>query len=182
MACGCRIIGRLGQRVSWLLLVGRAGCGQHRESCAGRSQGESRRHGRRGDPGRRRRCDVRHRDRCLSHRVARAAPARRRLRHVAVRLAHRIRDSGSVGARDCRARSAGRSRTSPARRSRIPAMVVGLVLGEPARHRAPSHAQRRRRQSSTRSSRRWSNSSSAAARCWCCCSSCCTRSATRWRT
>ena len=86
------IIGRLGQRVSWLLLVGRAGRREHRESRARRSEGESHRHGGRGHPGGRRRRDLRHRDRCLSHRVARAAPARRRLGHVAVRLAHRLRD------------------------------------------------------------------------------------------
>ena len=53
----------------------------------------------------RRRCrrHLRHRHRRLPHRAAGAAAARRRLRHVAVRLAHRCRIGGRGGAGDCRA-------------------------------------------------------------------------------
>ena len=84
------LLGRFGQRRSWLWLVGVLvmaavaflGSADPDESLyAGRGRRDHRR---------RRRRDLRHHHRRLSHRAARAAPARRRLGHVAIRLAHRL--------------------------------------------------------------------------------------------
>ena len=140
------LLGRFGQRRSWLWLTGvlRDGRGRvprHRRSRSSRCHRRSR-----GRPRRRRRRDVRHRHRRLSHRAARAAPARRRLRHVAVRLAHRRRRR-RVRSRSSRgARRAGPRPTSPARVFALPAMLVGVVDGRAgAAPRAGRAARRRRR-------------------------------------
>ena len=84
------LIGRFGQRRSWLWLVGVLvmaavaflGLADPDElALPGRDRRDHARRGRR---------HLRHHHRRLSHRAARAAPARRRLRHVAVRLAARL--------------------------------------------------------------------------------------------
>ena len=60
----------------------------------------------------------------------------------------------------------------------LPAMLTGLLFGEPERHREPASGAGSAKRSA-RSIVRSPNSSSARARCSCCCSSCSTRSATR---
>ena len=74
-------------------------CGD-RQPGARRSQGESDGNCGCGDPGRGRRRDLRHRDRCISHRVARAAPIRRRLRHVRSMVGASAPCRRALGARD----------------------------------------------------------------------------------
>ena len=92
------VLGRLGQRVSWLLVAGAAG---HRGGRQPRLPGPVGQHlpdRDRRDPGRRRRRHLRHRHRRLPDRIARAAPARRRLRHVAIWLADRLGRGRRAGA------------------------------------------------------------------------------------
>ena len=132
------LIGRFGQRRSWLWLVGVLvmaavaflGIADPDEALyAGRA---------RRDHGRRRRRHVRHHHRRLPHRAARAAPARRRLRHVAVRLAHRAPRRPARSRWSSPPGSAGRAAYFACAAFALPAMLVGVVMGEPARHREPA--------------------------------------------
>ena len=89
----------------------------------------------------RRRCrrHVRHHHRRLSHRAARAAPARRRLGHVAVRLADRRRRRRVPLALVLAARYRLDRRLYGLRRcSRCRRCWSASVMGEPARHREPA--------------------------------------------
>ena len=133
--------------------------------------------------------------RIASNRSSRASSVS--VRHVAVRLAHRLRDSWSAGALLIAARGGWQAAYIACALFAVPAMIVGLAGREPSR--APRHLDAR-----SASSRGWTSARigptgcatpvrgssarrvslieffRAAARCWCCCSSCCTRSATRW--
>jgi hypothetical protein len=112
------LLGRLGQRVSWLVVSGAlvmaaiANLALQDPSASIAADGDGR------DPRRRRGSHVRHRDRRLPHRDARAAPARRRLGHVAVRLAGGLRRGGRARAGAGGARRMGGPPTSPRPRSR----------------------------------------------------------------
>ena len=89
------------------LAGGRAGDGRRRLPGQHRPQDGSPDGGYRRHPRRRPRGDLRHRDRCLPYRAAGAAPARGRIRHVPVRLAHRQRDCRCPGPGDRRALRVG---------------------------------------------------------------------------
>ena len=97
------VIGRLGQRVSWLLFAGvlaiaaivNLGLADPTTSLTATAVAAilvavAGSH-------------LRHRHRRVSNRIARAATARRRLRHVAIRMAHRLRRCGVARARNRRA-------------------------------------------------------------------------------
>ncbi len=76
----------------------RPGHGRDDQSGVGRSEGRHRLVRAVGSAGRDRRGDVRHRHRCLPHRDPQAIPARRRIRHEPVWLAHRFGRSRGRGA------------------------------------------------------------------------------------
>ena len=170
------LIGRFGQRRSWLWLVGVLvmaavaflGIADPQEALYGRD---------RGHPGRRGWCDLRHHHRCLPHRAARAATARRGLGHVAIRLAHRRGRRRRAGARP-RSPAGWAAAYVACAAFALPAMLVGVVMGEPARHREPAG-----RTAPWGSARRVlqpaRSSSGVRARSWCSSSCSSTRSATR---
>ena len=139
------LIGRFGQRRSWLWLVGvlviaavafLGVADPERVALPGRDRGHHRRRSGR---------HLRHHHRRLSHRAARAAPARRRAR------ACRSTAGASAPRRPARwrwslaARIGWTAAYMACAAFALPAMLVGVVMGEPARHREPAQAARRGR-------------------------------------
>ena len=130
------VLGRFGQRRSWLWFVGVLVMAAvvflgSRRSNDGAADG-----GGRGRARRRCRRDLRHRHRRLSNRAARTAAAGRRVGHVAVRLADRRRAAGAL-ALVIAARYGWAVAYFACALFALPAMLVGLVMGEPARRREP---------------------------------------------
>ena len=175
------LLGRLGQRVSWMLVTGALVIA----AVANLALVDPRRASSRsstaailvGD----RRCELRHRDRRLPDRNPRAAAARRRLGHVAIWLAHRLGRGRRASRWSSRPAAAGRRPTSPAPPSRCRRCSLPCSSASPSGTASPPSG-RAFAAPSQPSGGRSSNSSSARARCSCCSSSCSTRSATRWRT
>ena len=135
------LLGRLGQRVSWLLLAGIAVIAAVINLAlvdpAASIQATVVAAVLVGIAG----ATLRHRDRRLPHRDAEARPARRRFRHVAVRLAHRLGGAGALALVRCGARCGWTAGYVACAAFALPAMLTGLIVGEPARARRRSRSE-----------------------------------------
>ena len=122
------VLGRLGQRVSWMLVTGVLVIAAVVNLALVDPAASIDSVVDRGDPGRHRRRELRHRHRRLSDRDPRAAPARRRLGHVAIWLAHRLgrRGRARAGRRGARGWEAAYLACAA---FALPAMLTALFYG-----------------------------------------------------
>ncbi len=127
------LLHRLGQRVSWLFVVAVLVClaavGLGLSDPKGIAGADRFGGDRAGDCG----CDLRHRDRRLSHRTARAASAGRGRRHEPIWLAYRI-GAGRVAVARHRDPCGWSVAYMVSCAFALPAVLTAIVMGEPERH------------------------------------------------